>query len=232
MAPSDFIPRENLRIPVEARAGLIRRLKEGETKKNLAAEFGVTRQYIELLQKKHDQGGDPALLPKKPGRVLLPEGSLNPEQFEAVVALVNSKDTPSLAGLKYKRQPDRWTPVSLRALISRKYRIRLDSGQFALLLDRLGVPQNQRPAGVNDEDFDEDFYAYVDSPLGREVARKEQEMLERDRELIREQPAPPLKSPGKQRGSIAKPVAGDNMKAAKKGPNFQKPKRRKAKKRR
>lgn len=235
MVPSHSNPRKKLRIPVEERAGLIKRLKDGESKKDLAAEFGVTRQYIELLQKKHDQGGDAALIPKQGGRTRLPEGSLTPEQFEAIVLLVEGH-TPLSAGLNLKKQPEQWTLVYLRALIAREYRIRLDSEQFDLLENRLGIlgPLPLR-AGIED-DLDDEFFAYINSPIGREVARREQEWRERDE---RDRVAIPGESvltpkPDKDKASEGKPKSGvgNTSKSPRRGPNFSKPKRRKPKKRR
>jgi transposase len=233
MAISHSRPRGNPQIPVEVRTGLVKRFKDGESKKNLAAEFGVSRQYIDILLKKHEIGGDEALIPKPPGRPRLPEGSLSPEQFQALVTLVESSSTPGEAGLNLKKQPERWTPVNLRALIAREYRIRLNPGEFALLQDRLGIQRPLPLPGELDEDFDADFYAYMNSPIGQEMIRRERELLERDREAIRGTPTPRPKAKAEpETETKQKPQPEVASRSPKKGPNFQKPKRRKTKKRR
>jgi len=235
MAPSHSSPSKNLRIPVEERAGLMQRLKDGERKKDLAAEFGVTRQYIEILQKKHESGGDAALIPKQGGRKRLSEGSLSPEQFENTVALVKSH-TPLSAGLNLKKQPEQWTTVYLRALIARQYSIRLGSEQCALLQDRLGIQSTLPKPRAIEDDLDEEFYAYINSPIGREVARREEEFRERDerdRSASRgESASPPNPDSDKETNGKPRSALGNTSKSPRRGPNFSKPKRRNPKKRR
>lgn len=131
---------EELAIPVEDRLELMKRIEAGERAATIAAEYGVTRQYVSLLWKKYREEGPDAISSAKRGRRRTRRlSSAERKQLDALV----DKEPPSKYGLPGEfldEDLELWTVESLRALVERKFGFVPNKGDVKTILLGRGMP--------------------------------------------------------------------------------------------
>ena len=162
------------RFTHEERLALMRRLENGETHEVLATETGVTRQYISLLWKTYQEGGEKALRPRKRGRKQRPK----PTAAEyAELRKVLEAGGPSTQDLHDNPQQP-WTLGLVQAYIKKRWK--LDTVRLDIIpkLREWGI-RYATMEPVKPEDFGPDFVRYINSPIGKQLAAREKELKER-----------------------------------------------------
>lgn len=202
----------------EQRQEIRRRVTAGEKQLKLAAEFGVSKQAINQLILRPTSGihGRPKMV------------SLTDAQWRDLCAIVTTQ-SPAEAGLGEKHTG--WSLPAGKALVRKLFSVHTHTHKLYTALKTWGVahfPQDTTPL-----DFDQDYYDYIDSDIGREVRRRELENKAKQAP-INDQPynhddARALQAMQKEIEEIRKNVASHPTLPTplkKRGPNFQ-PKKKK-----
>ncbi len=163
-------------LSAEEKLALVRRVDAGETQTAIAKEFGISRQAVFIMV----QGAKRALAEGRPvgkiGRAI--QHPLDAQQLEQLRTIVTTQ-TPAEA--KIPGDHPGWTAKAARALVKRLFG---RGSQAAQLHDRL------RAWGVFKSDYiPMDLYpemspelkAYLESDIGKEVTRREQEWIAKER---------------------------------------------------
>jgi transposase len=202
----------------EQRREIQQRVAAGEKQLKLAEEFGVSKQAINQLILRPTSGvrGRPKMV------------SLSEAQWRELCAIVTTQ-SPSEAGLDAKHTG--WSLPAGKALVRKLFNVHTHTHKLYTALKSWGVahfPQDTTPL-----DFDQDYYDYINSDIGREVRRRELEFKARQTP-IHHQPydheeSLALRAMQKEIEEIRKnmahpPAFPPPMK--KRGPNFQPKKKR------
>ena len=152
------------RLTPEQHEEIRRRVAAGEKQLVLAAEFGVSKQAINQLILRPTSGilGRPKMV------------SLSEDQWRQVCTIVTAQ-TPAEAGLGEKHTG--WSLPAGKALVRKLFNVHTHTHKLYTALKSWGVahfPQDTTPL-----DFDQDYYDYINSDIGREVRRRELEFKAR-----------------------------------------------------
>lgn len=158
------------------RAEIYRRHQAGEKTARLAAEYGISGEYARTIILKHrdaEQAGESATTRKR--RNL---SQLIPDQLQALRALVTSK-TPAELGLT---QFSGWNYRSVQAAMRQLCDVRLMQFEAEQFLTDCGLPivavaPSRRRV---EEQFDQDYYDYINSDIGRQVRERAKEAEARE----------------------------------------------------
>lgn len=158
---------------MEQRLAIIERLKVGETQESIAQEHGVTRQYISVFWRKYLNGGTKALTPNARGRK---KGiRLTTAQQKHIRDIISANENPSAAGMRVAKKDNHWFLETAVRLIRREFRITPPNSHVSDLLRSWNVRVTP-PTGTDRIGFSQDFYDYINSDIGKEVARREAEL--------------------------------------------------------
>lgn len=174
-AASKKIGRKDARFTVEQRLALMKRIEAGETRVALAQETGVSASYIGNLWTKYKKDGVEGITPKE-GKTK--KRQLTDEERVQIRRIIKGASKPSEAGLKLPIEKDYWNPDSVLFLIERELGFTPTKQHLTEVLKSWKMRsswQNRR----EDAPFDKEFYDYVDSDVGKEVNRREAELLEK-----------------------------------------------------
>lgn len=177
------------RLTHSQRVEIFKRLKAGEKQNPLAAEYGVTRQAISLIANRDPDWDSNGFKARKTGRPRLQ--GLKDEHREFLRHVVHNQ-TPAEAGLKGFAG---WTMKAARELLRTKYQVHFSHTQVLAALkswDKLHMPMPME----EDLGFGQDYYDYVNSPIGQEIRRREQEWIRKEKERT-EKEGPPQRRRGR-----------------------------------
>ena len=160
------------KLTPQERLAIARRVEAGERQSDLAREFGVSRQAVSLLVNKFRKEGAEAIMAPRRGR--RPSRSLTPDEEELLHQIILEKVTPEAAGLNLVAAGKNvWDRESLRQLVVRECSFTPTTAAVGDLLAKWGL------AGKGGREFSQDYYDYINSPIGKEVSRKNWEMRAR-----------------------------------------------------
>jgi len=157
---------------------LMRRLDGGEKQQILADELGVSRQYISAEYRAYRKLGGHYRLEVPPEQ----KKTLDPEQVEILHRLVHGCKSPG--GKEWDPQAAQWALAQEIGYRPRMAVIRRHLKKWGLWKD----PQAQ-------ELFSQDYYDYIESPVYKEIERREKKWMEEQRQLAEEEQAgeePPM----------------------------------------
>jgi|GEM_PF-4300777 hypothetical protein len=160
------------------REEIYRRVLAGESRAEIGAEFGVTKQFISLVVIKHRKAAAKGVSAAERSRRDLK--SLIPEKLEALRGLVTTRQ-PAEAGVKYFRK---WHAHSVRQIMKEQFQFNLLISEAGQLIIEWGLPHEQEyiPRRLPKEEvYDQDFYDYVNSDIGRQV--RERSNIAEEREM-------------------------------------------------
>ncbi len=206
------------KLTPDQRQEIQRRVAAGEKQLKLATEFGVSKQAINQLILRPTSGvhGRPKMV------------SLGQAQWKELCSIVTAQ-SPAEAGLGEEHTG--WSLPASKALVRKLFKVHTHTHKLYTALKTWGVahfPQDTTPL-----DFDQDYYDYINSDIGREVRRRELEHKARQAP-IHHQPydhgeARALQAMQKEieeiRNNIARPPTIPPP-VKKRGPNFQPKKKR------
>lgn len=206
------------KLTPDQRQEIQRRVAAGEKQLKLAAEFGVSKQAINQLILRPTSGvhGRPKMV------------SLSQAQWKELCSIVTAQ-SPAEAGLGEEHTG--WSLPAGKTLVRKLFKVHTHTHKLYTALKTWGVayfPQDTTPL-----DFDQDYYDYINSDIGREVRRRELEHKARQAP-IHHQPydhdeARALQAMQKEieeiRNNIARPPTIPPP-VKKRGPNFQPKKKR------
>ena len=160
--------RRRARLTPEQHEEIARRRLAGERLQALADEFGITRQGVDLIAKRHSRPADPAAKPQ----------ALTPDQF---------------AWLKLQLQTgtrdagDKWSQAAVKKLVADQFGITVSIKRHQSSMRELGVKVGADPE--DDElELSAEFQAYLKSPLARQIRERQEELHRHEMEQRRLQP--------------------------------------------
>lgn len=171
---------------------LMKRLDGGEIQQTLADELGVSRQYISAEYRVYRKLGEHYRLEVPPEL----KKTLGPEQVEILHRLVHSRKAPG--GKEWDPRAAQWALAQEIGYRPRMAVIRRHLRKWGLWKD----PKDQ-------ELFSQDYYDYIESPVYKEIERREKKWMEEQRRLAEKENAgeePPVGGGGKP--ASGKLVAG------------------------
>lgn len=151
---------------------LMRRLDEGEMQQALADELGVSRQYISAEYRTYRKLGEHYRLE------VLPESkkTLSPEQVEVLHQLVHSRKAPGRKA---------WDPRTAQSALAQKIGYRPKMAVIRRHLQKWGLWKDPKER----EMFSKDYYDYIESPIYKEIERREKKWAEEQRRLAEKEKA-------------------------------------------
>ena len=176
----------------EIRAAIYERLKAGEKAIRLAAEYGVTRQLVSLIQIRYREAEKSGETGEERKRRDL--SKLVPQKLEALRIIVTSRTPaemgyPGFSGWNYRAaQMVMAELLHFKMLRPEMEKIMTGWGLLAqpLWKDHWGYVPATGDIGASrrakrEEVYEQDFYDYINSDIGRQVAAKSKEWEERER---------------------------------------------------
>jgi hypothetical protein len=156
---------------------MMNRIEAGETQAAIAAENGVTRSYINQLWLQFRAGGEEGLKPKPQGRKCIRR--ITESEQEQIHQIIKAHQHPSEAGLPRRGKENVWNLESASELVRRELKFKPGKTQLSQILRRWNIlPSGQ---SVREETkFGADYYSYVNSEVGKEVARREAAWIEKE----------------------------------------------------
>lgn len=167
--------RKKARFTVEERVALMKRIAAGETRVSIARETGVSAAYISNLWAKYKKDGVEGLTPKDGKQK---KRRLTNDERSKIREIIRTNDKPRDAGLELTAEKNYWNFDSVMALIQRELGFAPAKTHLSEILKSWKMRsswQNRR----EDEPFDKDYYNYINSDVGKEVNRKEAQLLEK-----------------------------------------------------
>jgi hypothetical protein len=172
----------------EIRDTIYQRLKAGEIAARLAEEYGVSRQLISVIQMRYkaaEASGVPAGERKRRNLA-----ELIPQKLEALRVIVTTK-TPAEIGYPTFSG---WNYRAAQKVMADLFHFKMLKPEVEKHLTEWGALAPPRWADANgyippsgdirpgrEEVFEQDFYDYINSDIGRQVAAKSKEWEERER---------------------------------------------------
>ncbi len=215
---------------------LMERLDRGEMQQTLADELGVSRQYISAEYKSYRKLGEHYRLEVPPEA----KRKLDPEQVELLHRLVHGGQAPG---------GEAWEPRTAQRALEREIGYRPRMAVIRKHLQKWGVWKDPKDQPV----FDQDYYDYIESPIYKEIERREKKWADEQRRLAeKERAAAESAGEGRDGAGGGEPFAGGELPGEpaggqpphfarakhgvrrgkhRKGSNRQKPKKRRKKKR-
>jgi len=159
------------KLDTDQRLAAMRRLEAGEKQRAVAADTGVTSQYISLLWRAYKDKGVEGILDKKTGP--RPARELTAAEEEKIRSLLLAHPKPSGLGLPVSEEhEDVWTLPLVRKLAKRE----LDFTPMRDHIKDLLRKWNFRlpdPLASRELEFSEDYYEYLKSPLAKQIRERE-----------------------------------------------------------
>jgi len=165
----------------EQRAQIYRRVVAGEKRNDLVKEYGITRQMVSIIVKKFKKAGEAAQAGEAPlGRQRRDLKTLIPKKLEVLRRLVTTK-SPVELGL---RRFAYWNFYGVRLAMEQWLHFKLMQFEAEQLLRDWGLPVYHVPRtspNRADDIFDQDFYDYINSDIGRQVRERSKLAEEREK---------------------------------------------------
>ena len=160
-------------------------VKQGTKQTEVAREYGVTRQYVSFLVKRYREDGNEALVAKPKGRKK--EGQLSKSDRAKLLEIVFNKQPAdfAIAG-------DDWSVDAFRGLVDKTVGKAISRRAASRCLIDWGLLELKPP----EEDFDDDFYEYINSDAYKAIKHREEEYLKRVEE---QQATQKRRGPGRPR---------------------------------
>ncbi len=150
---------------------IIERIEAGETQFSLAKEFGISRQAINFLWNRYKKEGDEVFVLKTKGAKKAQP--LTKSQIEFCKDAFQNK-VP--ADFDLADPGEGWGVEQMQALVKETYGFHVRVNRMRAHMVRWGW---EPPTLLDEEKFDPEFIAYLNSPQAKELARKEAEYIER-----------------------------------------------------
>lgn len=170
MNDPDRKPR-GLKLDADQRLAAMLRLEAGEKQKVVAADNGVTGQYISLLWKDYKAKGVEGIAARKYGP--RPVRELTEGEQEKLRPLFVSHARPSALGLAVREdREDVWTIPLARKLAKREVGFAPMRDHMKELLRKWNI-RIPVPGAAPEPEFGEDFYEYLKTPLAKQIQERE-----------------------------------------------------------
>lgn len=217
-------------IPREERVEVMRRLEAGETQTAIAAEYGVSRQYVSQLRKQYEAEGETALLEDRRGRKKTRRLADDERRWLVDRMKEGVPSDHGLDGLRISEDFEMWTVESLRELSMRQFGFMPNKGDARKVLDH-GVPWDpdrrmepmkpldelpRKPRAVATKEEQDDWDALE---VDEEELARIRKRIEEGRPVLPAyaEPSGPGVRTGKNRGSKAGQAKKKRRKKGKKG---------------
>ncbi len=160
-------------------------VKQGAKQTEVAREYGVTRQYVSFLVKRYREEGKEALVAKPKGRKK--EGQLTKADRAKLLEIVFDKQPAdfAIAG-------ETWGVDPFRSLVNKTLGKVISRRAASRCLIDWGLLELKPP----EEDFDDDFYEYINSDAYKAIKHREEAYLKR---LEEQQATQKRRGPGRPR---------------------------------
>jgi transposase len=155
----------------EAVESIITRVKARERHARIAADFGISRQYVGMIYKDYKRRKALGLpMEAKLGRAKA--RLLNEEQLAQLRETLATR-RPSQCGLRVK---GRWTMALVHKLVRRIFRTPVPTPQLRRLIKDHALPVEDPGIASNPAiDFDPEYFDYIKSPLAAQIREREEE---------------------------------------------------------